>query len=490
MELVLLTIRLALFGIFALAGVGKLLDLEGAEKAVKNFGTPEPFAKTFAVLIPIAELIFAFCFLFPSTSWVGAIGGLLLMVSFIGAMLVQMIGGNEADCHCFGQIHSGRVGPKTLIRNILIAILPIALIVNGRDAQGPALGSTDGQIASNVAIAIVTVAVTVVASYLVKALAENKKLSRKLELMEMLDNSGQPVERDELGDPRDSLPIGAILPPFGLSDAAGGTVTNRDIEAAGLPTLYLFVGPNCEPCRSLVRDFAGWKREMAGKVKFVIVSKGYAEDSRQVFGEAALNDMLFQRTNEYAKRLYIYWTPTALLVTADGTIASHPALGDEAIRKMLDRLGSDEIEKENYFIPNPTKAGRVNIGKRVRAFDLPDLRGNSVTDTVFQNKQTLALFLSKSCSFCAEFVDQLRVWETSPDRNGTDAIVFTDGDADYGLAYELKTPVVLDSDHKIATELGMFGAPSAVLIDEEGRIVSETAVGGGMIWSLIGRHGR
>ncbi|HEX6280277.1 MAG TPA: MauE/DoxX family redox-associated membrane protein, partial [Pyrinomonadaceae bacterium] len=91
MEVVLLVIRLALFAILAVAGVGKLLDREGSEKAVAAFGTPEPFVKTFAILIPIAEIIFAFCFLFPVYSWLGAAGALLLMVTFIGGMLVQMI---------------------------------------------------------------------------------------------------------------------------------------------------------------------------------------------------------------------------------------------------------------------------------------------------------------------------------------------------------------------------------------------------------------
>jgi hypothetical protein len=69
MEFVLLLIRLILFAIFALAGIGKLLDLEGSEKAVKDFGTPEEFAKFFAVALPFAEIVFAVCLLFVETSW-------------------------------------------------------------------------------------------------------------------------------------------------------------------------------------------------------------------------------------------------------------------------------------------------------------------------------------------------------------------------------------------------------------------------------------
>ena len=76
MDTLLLTIRLGLFGVFALAAIGKFLDLKGAEKAVKDFGTPDEFAKFFAIALPFAEIVFAFCFLFTSTAWVGALGGL------------------------------------------------------------------------------------------------------------------------------------------------------------------------------------------------------------------------------------------------------------------------------------------------------------------------------------------------------------------------------------------------------------------------------
>src|SRR5215204_2584749 len=117
MDLILLIVRLILFAVFALAAVGKFLDLKGAEKAVRDFGTPEEFAKTFALLLPFAEIVFAFCLLFASSSWVGAIGGLLLLLSFTGGMLWQMSKGNAPDCHCFGQIHSEPVGRKSVVRN-------------------------------------------------------------------------------------------------------------------------------------------------------------------------------------------------------------------------------------------------------------------------------------------------------------------------------------------------------------------------------------
>src|SRR5689334_3545751 len=105
MEVILLLIRIFLFAVFALAGVGKLLDLKGSEKAVKEFGVPEGLAKPFAIALPVAELLFALLLLPASTAWLGAIGGFLLLAVFIGGMIWQMAKGNAPDCHCFGAIH-------------------------------------------------------------------------------------------------------------------------------------------------------------------------------------------------------------------------------------------------------------------------------------------------------------------------------------------------------------------------------------------------
>ena len=135
MEVLLLLIRIFLAAIFAVAGVGKLLDLEGSEKAVKAFGTPDEFAKFFAIALPFAEIVFAVCLLFTSTSWLGAIGATILLLSFIGGMIWQIAQGKAPDCHCFGAIHSEPVSKKSLIRNIIFALFSFFLVAQGREVR-------------------------------------------------------------------------------------------------------------------------------------------------------------------------------------------------------------------------------------------------------------------------------------------------------------------------------------------------------------------
>src|SRR5215203_6358875 len=203
MNELLLVIRLVLFGVFALAAIGKFLDLKGSEKAVKDFGTPEEFAKTFAIALPFAEIVFAFCFLFVSTSWVGAIGALLLLLSFTGGMIWQMAQGNAPNCHCFGQLHSEPVSTKTLIRNIIFSLLALFLIAQGRESQGLSLTDNNSNLMQLVLIFTLIILVAVALFYIRKLIEKQNEILRRLELIEMFSTDGSQQERNDAGSPHD-----------------------------------------------------------------------------------------------------------------------------------------------------------------------------------------------------------------------------------------------------------------------------------------------
>src|SRR5690349_16881929 len=127
MELFLLIIRVILAALLVMAGVAKLADLKGAEKAARGFGVTGQLAKIGPVLLSAAEIILGAMLLFPSVSWFGAIGAAALLLIFIGMMAYQWSKGQAPDCHCFGQLHSEPVGVKSIIRNVIflgLAIVP------------------------------------------------------------------------------------------------------------------------------------------------------------------------------------------------------------------------------------------------------------------------------------------------------------------------------------------------------------------------------
>ena len=487
MEITLLIIRLMLFGVFAIAGAGKLLDIDGSEKAVRAFGVPGSISKPIGLLIPIAELIIAFLVLFVSTSWFGSIGTLLILSIFTVGMLWQLKHGNAPDCHCFGQIHSEPVGPKSLVRNLVIAAFAIVLAAAGRSGQGLPLGETAESIIQNLVLAVLSIAVVISASYLRRLTNDNRRLLRRIEFLEMLDNGGQPIERDEAGNPIDSLPIGAPFPDFQLNDTRNRVVTFEHLLADHKPKVFLFVGPNCEPCKALLPDFAKWRDEFGKKLRLVFVSSGSAADNLERFGEELSNGMLLQTNKELSNMVHCKWTPTALFVSADGNIAGHPAVGEAAIRDMFDRLKNEDFNKQRFYLSSPGKPGRIKIGQSVPEFSIEDLNERTITRENLVGRQTLAVFLSTTCSFCSTVADQIREWERS-DTNGTQVIVFSEGDRSLHEEMGLRSSILIEPGYSTAIKLGMFGVPSGVLVDENGVIASETAVGGPAIWSLVGKY--
>lgn len=493
MEILLLIIRLSLAAIFALAGIGKLLDLKGSEKAVKDFGVPEILAKPFSIFLPITEIAIAFSLLFVETSWFGAIAGSLLFLVFIGGMIYQMAQGNAPDCHCFGQIHSEPVSKKSLIRNGIFAILGILLVFSGQMNQGlnlfskdfNSIGNTDFmQIFIGSAIIILLAAIV----YFLKQIsAQQTQILRRIEVLEIISNDGREVERENVTHPEDGLPLGAPAPDFVLPDLNGKNVAFEHLLMQAKPMLFFFVGPNCNPCNALLPEIKEWQKDLGGKFNFVFISSGSVKENNEKFGEVSAQ-ILTQKEREVSIEFGAIWTPTVLLVNSDGTIGSRNAAGDKAIRDLIEKIENQSSEKDTFYISNAEHDARKSlIGEKIPNFNIEDLTGRKIGADDFYGKKTLVTFWSLGCPHCKNMIEDLREWEKIKGLDEPNLIVFSDGEKEANKALELNSPVILDKGYKIAGELGMSGTPSAILVNENGEIVSETAIGAPQIWALLGK---
>jgi thiol-disulfide isomerase/thioredoxin/uncharacterized membrane protein YphA (DoxX/SURF4 family) len=489
MDVLLLLIRLFLAGIFGVAGVAKFLDQPGAEKAVMDFGVPAEFAKPAAYLLSTAEVLLALLLLFTTTSWLGALGALILLLIFIAGMIYQLASGKEADCHCFGQLHSERVSSKSLIRNVIFSALALFLVGQGSGRQG--LSFTDDrmdfmQFAFGL---IISGLLGAVIFYLKRISAQQTQILRRIEILDVISREGGAVERQEAGDPNEGLPIGSPFPDFELPDLSGRVVSFEHLLAERKPTLFLFVAPTCSPCKALVPEIAEWESKLADKVNIVLISRGKADENREKFSISEKSRVLLQKDREVANLVHAKWTPTALFVDAAGNIASHIAAGDSAIRELVEKVSEADVSNEFVYFTNSNGNGRApKIGEAVPDFTLDDREGQKVASSDLKGSPTLAAFWSTTCPHCINMMEDIREWEQSRSAADPKLIVFSDGDVEELKKIELTSPIVLDKDYKTATKLGMLGTPSAVLIDEHGRIVSETAIGAQNIWALIGRR--
>ncbi|MFN2501266.1 MAG: MauE/DoxX family redox-associated membrane protein [Pyrinomonadaceae bacterium] len=493
MEVFLLMIRLALATVFGVAGLAKLFDPAGSEKAFNDFGVPGPLVRLMVYLLPAAELLIAGLLLFVQTSWYGAVGAAALFAAFTAGMLYQMAKGNTPDCHCFGQIHSEPIGVSSVLRNIALLILAAILVSQGRAGQGVFLVNSNQDVMQFV-IGLAVVALLGIAIFFLKQISDQQtQIMRRIELMELVARDGGTVERDDVTHPHEGLPVGAEFPDFELPDVDGGAVTLADLKADGLPVLFLFISPTCNPCQGLVPDFDQWSKDLAGRVRLVFVSGGSAVDNLTKFGGDADHQILLQKDRELAEMVKAKWTPTALLMDRKGRVASHVTAGDTAIRAFVEQIKSGDLAAEFTYFTSGNGNGHghphgTKIGESVPQFSATDIKGNEITSDFFKNKKTLVTFWSTTCPFCLSMMEELREWDRTKGEDDPALIVFSDGDVSEHEKFDLKSPIIIDPGHKTSSAFGMYGTPSAVLVNEQGKIVSETAIGAPDIWSLVGKR--
>lgn len=488
MEIILLLLRLLLAGIFALAGSAKLFDLAGSKKVMEDFGLPAPLAFPTAVGLSLVELAIAAFLLSVGSSWYAAIAATVLLGVFALQMAYQLAQGNAPDCHCFGQVYSEPVSKWSVVRNLVFAVPAVVLVVPGRGVQGMAL--TDPRLdVMQLIFGVVIVGLLIAAvSRLSKVSKRQDEIMKRIEVIEAVSHAEGHVHREEAGHPNDGLPIGAVVGDFETKDVEGKTVKLTDVRADSLPVLFFYVSPNCRPCEALVPEIVGWQDEFRGKLNIVLITSGTAKENYAKFRDK-FDVMLLQEAGELSDLIGAKWTPTAVLMGADGRIASHAAAGDVAIRELVTKIGKQGVDREFvYFTNGQGTAQTLKIGQAVPDLSVADVNGRQIATADLKGKSTLVAFWSTGCSHCSAMLPDLREWDAARASNEPNLVVFSDGDEEELREFGLMSPVVLDEGHRTAGTLGMFGTPSAVLVNEDGVIVTETAIGAPNIWALIGKR--
>jgi peroxiredoxin len=196
----------------------------------------------------------------------------------------------------------------------------------------------------------------------------------------------------------------------------------------------------------------------------------------------SLKQILLQKEREVAELYFATWTPTAFLVSADGNVGSEPAFGDVKIRELVEKI---KAEQEIRFIAN----GRgQNIGEDFPEFSLSDLTGKTLDASAIRGKKTLVTYWSNTCGYCAQMLEDFREWDKTKGADEPNLLLLSRGEIEKNLELGFQSTIVLDDEREVVQKLGMEGTPSAVLVDENGKIVSQVAVGEKRIWALIGKR--
>jgi thiol-disulfide isomerase/thioredoxin len=506
MSIAALIARLLLAVVFFVAGVGKLTDQAGSRQMARDFGVPSGLARPFGLLLPLLELAAAVALLPVATALWGAVAALGLLLAFMAAIAVNLARGRHPDCHCFGQIDSGPVGGRTLLRDgALVAVAGFAV---WGTHQAPAAGVSGwlGSGNSLEVIGLIGVGVALLLALLegwaaVELLRRHGSLLLRVERLESLPSPG-PALPAPTADAGPGLPVGTPAPAFSLSGLFGETLTLESLRSGSLPVLLAFVAPSCGPCIALMPELAQWQREAAGRVAVAYISSGSAEDNRAKAGEFGVASVLIQQESEVANAYQAWGTPSAVLVNADGRIGSSVAQGADAIRSLWARvapLGASAVQQPaaapsaNGGGPAAAVAGPAmadRIGSAAPSVRLPDLGGQMVDLETFRGRETLVLFWNTGCGFCQQLLPELKSWESSRPATAPALLVVSTGGVPENQAQGFASSVLLDEGFRTGMAFGAGGTPSAVLVGSDGRIASPVAVGGPAVMALARGEGR
>ena len=486
-----LAARLVLAAVFAVAGAAKLRDRPGTVLMLEDFGAPARLASPGALLLPVAELAVAVLLLPDATAAAAAAGALALLAVFIVAIAVNLARGHQPDCNCFGQLHSEPVGPATLVRNDVLALLAGFVLMAGQDSTGArALHGLAGlDTATALAAAALAVSLLGLAALGWVALHLLRQQGRVLLRLDALDGaSGHPAPRP----PEPGLPVGAPAPGFELATTSGDRVGLPALIGAEHPLALVFAEPGCGPCGELMPQLAARGRDEAAATIAVIVSGGDAEAATAMAAVPGLPLALLDRDSAVAARYGVPGTPVAVAIGPDGLIRSDLAAGPEAVHALLDRL--DAGAGNGAGLPIIQVGGRDEapddirpaLGERVPDADLEDLDGDPVSlRRAAGGAAHLLLFWSPTCGFCDAMLEDLRRLEARDDL--PPLLVVATGDAAANREQGLRSRTLLDPAFAATGEaFGVAGTPSALRLDAEGRIASRLAVGAGPVLALAG----
>jgi peroxiredoxin len=341
----LLISRLLLALIFGLAGIGKLADLAGARRAMRDFGVPASLADPLGLLLPLAELAVAASLLPDATAWWGALGVLALLALFACGIGYNLWRGRQPDCHCFGRLYSAPIGWPTLLRNLVPAVVAGFVVEQGIHGSGASTAASIGTLSVPQRVGIIgalgmLVLVAVAAWLVARSLRQRQRLLRRPEAGERHpDRPDAKTEQSALPWPLEpALPIGSRAPGFALGGLHGETLSLEALCAAGRPALLVFSDPRCVRCDAVLPDLGAWQRDPSTGLTIALISRLTPEANRAKSAEHGLTNVLLQHNREVAMAYRVTSLPTAVLVRPDGTIGSLPAEGVDEIQDLVRSL--------------------------------------------------------------------------------------------------------------------------------------------------------
>jgi peroxiredoxin len=287
------------------------------------------------------------------------------------------------------------------------------------------------------------------------------------------------------------LPLGSPAPVFTLPDLDGAQKSLADFRGRRL--LIVFFNPGCGFCTRMAPDLAALPTE-APAVLPLVVTTGAAEDNRKLVTEYGIRcPVLLQQGMEVASQYQCNGTPMGYLIDEQGNIASEMGIGGPALITLASAPaaaagnGAGPLGGKRGIEESKIERNGLAGGTPAPNFTLPLLHGGELSLEEYRGRPVLLVFSDPNCGPCDQLSPQLE--QLSRRTPGIQVLMVSRGDVEANRAkaaeHGLTFPVVLQRQWEVSRDYAMFATPVAYLIDEQGVIVSDVAVGVEPILALL-----
>jgi peroxiredoxin len=294
------------------------------------------------------------------------------------------------------------------------------------------------------------------------------------------------------------LPIGSPAPEFELPDLSGSRQALSQFRGRRL--MLIFFNPDCGFCTRMAPDLATLPTNGdADRPLPLVVTTGEAEANRRLVQEHGIRcPVLLQEQMEVASHYQAHGTPMGYLIDEQGKIASEIAVGAEALLGLADGQtsaagvngnGHDGHKGNRSLADSKLNRNGLPVGTPAPPFRLPSLDGGELSLEQYRGWQVLLVFSDPRCGPCNQLARQLEcLSHRTPE---VQVLMVSRGEVEANRAkaaqHGLTFPVVLQRQWEISRKYAIFGTPIGYLIDEEGIIASDVAVGMEPILALCSR---
>jgi peroxiredoxin len=226
----------------------------------------------------------------------------------------------------------------------------------------------------------------------------------------------------------------------------------------------------------------------------LVVTTGDVAENREFVEKYGIHCVVVrQERMEVASQYRAHGTPMGYRIDGGGRIASELAVGAEALLLLAaataappsPSIASRNGTSDKGHQPDPSLArSRLNrsglkTGVVAPDFRLPRIDGGELTLNELRGRRVLLVFSDPECGPCEELAPRLE--KLHQERSDLRVVVVSrreiDANREKAANLGLSFPIVLQRQWEISREYGMFATPIGYLIDEQGVILRDVAVG-------------